>query len=243
MKRGLGFVCCAAVLVGLISAPARAATVKVGSALTGTYVSVNFNADATGMTSSINGATAASPVSGTVVSWTLKGATGGPLFLQIVRPSAPNLFASIKSSAGVIASTQPNPTSLPIQAGDLLGVRNTNGGDQLGFMTAPASVAQIFIPSLADGGASASPLGGVAGEYGIQADVRYCIAPRVRGLKLAKAKKRLAAADCAFKIRGKGKKKGKAKSVRSQKVAPGTSISDTQPIGLKLGKKSKAKKN
>jgi hypothetical protein len=241
MKRGLGLVCCAAVWVGLNAAPAGAATVKVGSALTGTYTPVNFNASATGMTSSINGASAGSPVSGTVIAWTLKGASGGPLFLQIVRPSGANLFASITSSAGVIASTQPNPTSLPIQAGDLLGVRNTNNSDQLGLLTAPASVAPAFLPALVDGAPPRSP-GNGTGEFGIQAEVRYCKVPKVRGLKLAKAKKKLAKADCASKIRGKDKKKGKDKSVRSQDAAPGTFISDTQKIGLKLGDKSKGEK-
>lgn len=241
MKRGLGLVCCAAVSMGLIAAPASADTVKVGSALTGSYAPVNFNAGATGMTSSINGASAGSPVSGTVISWTLKGASGGPLFLQIVRPSGTNLFASITSSAGVIASTQPNPTSLPIQAGDLLGVRNTNNSDQLGLLNAPASVAPAFVPALVDGAAPRSP-GNGTGEFGIQAEVRYCKVPKVRGLKLAKAKKRLAKADCAVKIRGKGKKEAKDKSVRSQNAAPGAFISDTQKIGLKLGEKSKGKK-
>lgn len=241
MKRGLGFVCCAALLVGLIAAPARAATVKVGSALAGAYPPVTFNANGTGVTSSINGTSAGSPVSGTVISWTLKGASGGPLFLQIVRPSGTNLFASITSSAGVIASTQPNPTSLPIQAGDVVGVRNTNNSDQLGLLNAPASVTNSFFPALVDGAAPRSA-GSAPGEYGIQAEVRYCKVPKVRGLKLAKAKKRLAAANCAVKIRGKDKKKGKSESVRSQGVAPGTSISDTQAVGLKLGKKSKDKK-
>jgi PASTA domain len=141
----------------------------------------------------------------------------------------------------VIASTQPNPTSLPIQAGDLLGVRNTNNSDQLGLLTAPASVAPAFLPALVDGAPPRSP-GNGTGEFGIQAEVRYCKVPKVRGLKLAKAKKKLGKADCASKIRGKDKKKGKDKSVRSQDAAPGTFISDTQKIGLKLGDKSKGEK-
>ena len=232
--------------LGVAVAPASAATVNIGSDLTGTFIGAPYNFQASLGNDQIGGRDVSSPVSGTVISWRTVEASGGPLFLQIVHPSTPDTFSASAESAGVLASEAPNPTNLPIQPGDFVALRNSNGTDKIGVIQFAGARNRIFLPALAVGAPpdEAAATGSTI-EYGLQATVRYCVVPNLAKLKLAAAQAALTAADCkagAIK-KPKGKKaRKKAKYVRSQSVAPGTSISDTQPIDLTLGKKAKKKK-
>jgi len=75
--------------------------------------------------------------------------------------------------------------------------------------------------------------------------VRFCSVPNLKGLKIGAAQNALVAADCTVGTLKRPKKKAarkKAKFVKSQTAVPGTSISDTAPIDLTLGKGPKKHK-
>jgi beta-lactam-binding protein with PASTA domain len=63
--------------------------------------------------------------------------------------------------------------------------------------------------------------------------------PNLRGKKPKAARRALAAADCTAGKAKKSKKRRKKKKVLSQNVPPGTSISDTTPVGFKVSKLKK----
>jgi beta-lactam-binding protein with PASTA domain len=112
-----------------------------------------------------------------------------------------------------------------------MGIANTAGGTAI-----------AWAPHLASGQTrSADPLPDGT-EIALQATVRFCSVPALKGKKLGAARQALAAADCTAGAVKKPKKKAarkKAKFVKSQSAAPGTSISDTAPIDLTLGKAPK----
>ena len=76
-----------------------------------------------------------------------------------------------------------------------------------------------------------------AGEIGMQATVRYCKVPRLKGKSPKEARKALTAADCTVGKLKKTKKVRDRKEVVSQGVKPGTAVSDTKPIKLGLSRK------
>lgn len=231
---------------------ADAATVTVGSPFTGNFTSQNYSgyAGATAANIALGGAgQVGSPVAGTVVSWRLVDAMG-TFRLRILRPAGPSISNDGAIGAGTSApqalnlpsATSPSlPASLPIRAGDILGIDNLGANDQIGEAPFPQAKWAHFITGVPDG-STAVPAGTVTGfELGVQAAVRYCVVPDVKGKKLKAAKKALAAADCTVgAIRPTSKRARRtARFVKKQGVAAGNSISDTAPIDLKLGKAPK----
>jgi hypothetical protein len=240
------------VAMAIAASGAQAATVTVGSPLTGNYIATAMGAggDVTFAQTALPGATVASPTDGTIVSWRNR-TLGGPFRLVVVRPvgaqyanaGSSDLYEPVDFAASPVI-----PVSLPVLKGDLIGIETTtgNGFDAVGIddgVTGAAGLAWTF-PHLAPGPPRAGdPL--VAGsELAMQAVVRYCAVPKLKGKRVKAARKALAAGGCTLgKIkRPKGKARARAKFVRKQTVPAGSSISDTAPVGIKLGPKRKSGK-
>jgi hypothetical protein len=143
-------------------------------------------------------------------------------------------------------TTETFPASLPIRAGQIVGFDDTGTTDTFSLMTVPGATYTDWNPPLADGSSLpyTNPYGAGA-ELAFNADVRYCVVPALTGRKLGAAREALAAADCALRKIVRPKKRArrrKAKFVRAESVAAGTSISDTAPVDLMLGKKRHKKR-
>lgn len=95
-----------------------------------------------------------SPVTGTVTSWRFKsGSATNTVSLRVLRPGAGVTFAGAGTSASVISAggiNGPFATSLPIRAGDHVGLNRTNGAI---VMSTDVGATQLFwtMPPLADG--------------------------------------------------------------------------------------------
>jgi hypothetical protein len=163
-----------------LCASAAAETVTVGSPLTAAF---SFQAGTTAVGSWANialpepEAHAASPISGTVVRWRVKGAfLGGPFFLQVLRPAGGFSYASVATSAPETPAgeaTQVFATDLPIQAGDVIAIETSHASDRIGAAAQAAGVDALnWIPPLVDGGAAApAHTFEIEDELGFDADV------------------------------------------------------------------------
>lgn len=195
------------------------------------------------------GGTLTSPSNGTIVRWRIVGAGGGPFELRVLAPAGGTAYTGAGTGppqTPTTGGTETFPASLPITAGQIVGFDNTGAGDTFSSMAAPGATYTDWNPPLADG--SSLPYTNPYGadyEIAFNADVRYCVVPPLTGKKLGVAEQALAAADCALGriVRPKKKaKRKKAKFVRAESVAAGSSISDTAPVDLTLGKKRHKKK-
>lgn len=135
--RGRGFLAAGLVITALTaSAGSALGAVTIGSNLTAT-ASDNFGCNAVDCTiTNVTLPTASlasgliSPVNGTVTSWSFKSgsATPNPTRLRVLRPVSavlPPVYTGAGTSAAVPAAlgvVGPNPTSLPIKAGDTIGL-------------------------------------------------------------------------------------------------------------------------
>jgi hypothetical protein len=231
---------------------AQATTVRIGSPLTANFIATGMGAggNVTWSQTLLPGSMTTSPSDGTVISWQNR-TQGGPFRLVIIHPSGEqfsNVATSDPYAPANFAASPVIKTNLPIKAGDQIGIETTsgNGFDATGVTGGVAGAKGIvWAPHLAPGQTrSADPL--VDGsEIALNATVRYCAVPNLKGKKLGAAKSALASSDCTVGNVKRPKSKSarkKAKFVKSQSVPPGTSISDTAPIDLKLGKKPKRQK-
>jgi hypothetical protein len=156
---------------------AQAAVVTVGSPLTATFTVQSINVFATFANTTLPeaGANTVSPITGTVIRWRLLDADGGPFKLRVLRPAGGSTFTGVATSAGETPANhglQTFTTSLPVQAGDLIGLDNAHvTGDHIG--TAPVAGAEFsyWSPPLADG-ASLARTGGQAVEMSFNAEVQ-----------------------------------------------------------------------
>ena len=231
---------------------AHAATVRLGSPLTANFIAsaMGGSGNVTWSQTVLPGSMTTSPSDGTVISWQNR-TNGGPFRLVIIRPVGAqftNVGTSDPYEPASFAASPVISTSLPIKAGDQIGIETTtgNGFDATGVASGITGAKAIaWVPHLAGGQTrSADPLVDDS-EIALNAVVRYCAVPSLKGKKLGAAKSALAAADCTLGNVKRPKSKAarkKAKFVKSQSAAPGTSISDTAPIDLKLGKKPKKHK-
>jgi hypothetical protein len=263
---------CALVICGAIApavfgaASAQATTVTLGSPLTNPgLVPQAFGPAGTVAQTALPGATLVSPFNGTIVSWRVIGASGGPFKLRVVRPLAGGLFTAAGTatsgpltSTGVLTFT----ANLPIRAGDLVGLDNVGAGDTIGATGAgvpPGSSYVSFVPPLADGSGGRAPSSTPVRELGFNATVESnCIVPTVLGLDLAAATAAIEAvtANCDLgTVTQPKKKKGKKKArlakkkkkkkklvVVSQSPAAGTEGPFGTDVALTLGNKKKKKK-
>ncbi len=124
-----------------------------------------------------------SPLEGTVVTWRVASGSSAPVSLRILRPAGGGKFTAVGTSAPEMADAgqlDTFATSLPIKAGDVIGVVNENqailftGGVQ-------GASSEVFAPGLADGGPAAEPKevagsgGGKELELQINADVQPAV--------------------------------------------------------------------
>ncbi len=161
-------------LLGSGSAAAR--TVTVGSPLTAPFTQQRFSDPLTLVNRALPepGANVTSPVTGVIVRWRITDASGGPFRLRVLTPAGGTALQGAGTSGPQAPSgvaTQTFPVRLPIAAGQVIGVDNSNGGDLLGGAKVSGAGFGVWIPALADG-ATGSPFGLGAGlEVGFNADV------------------------------------------------------------------------
>jgi hypothetical protein len=120
------------------SATSAQATVTIGSDLTDTFDTnapgCNAGLPCTAINPSLFAPSQAeggltSPVNGTVTSWRASANTGNQLSLQVLRPVSGSTYTGVATSAPVNFAgpiSPPNPTSLPVQIGDGVGLLNPN---------------------------------------------------------------------------------------------------------------------
>jgi len=184
---------------------------------------------------------ATSPVDGTVISWRFVGTGPGPVTARVLRPSGgANYTAAGTGSAGTPASigniVGPIASSLPIKAGDLFAA-TVAPASGIAYRPGVAGASTgAFVAGFPDG--TSDDPGVLAGEeLALGAVVRYCVVPKLKGKSPKKARAALAAADCTVGKVKKTKKERKRKQVLSQDIPPGSSVSDTEPIKLKISRK------
>jgi hypothetical protein len=137
-------------------ANARAATVTVGSPLAAPFTASNFNAVATVANRALPepAAHVTSPVSGAVVRWRVLLAEGGPFRLRVLRPAGGISYTGAGTSGPETPASpglQTFATNLPIQAGDAIGLDNSNDLDMIGVASVPGAQFLYWEPPLPDG--------------------------------------------------------------------------------------------
>ena len=137
------------------------AAVTIGTNLTGPADEINpgCSVACTVMNVAVPSDTApgglASPVNGTVTSWQFKSITaGGSIALRILHPAGGPSFTGAGTSVqvtsnGTVPAQGPFPTSLPIRAGDFVGLNAT--ALQTPLIDTPATELYWNAPTLADG--------------------------------------------------------------------------------------------
>jgi hypothetical protein len=247
-------VLCKATLLALAAAllgasGAQANTITIGDPLTNaSYTTSGFSGARTFFnTKLIDGSDPASPVDGTVTSWTVGRPDGSFAFRVLRKVGAVSYIALAGDDERQLvfdpAPSPPQPTNLPIKKGDLIALVD-GGGTSLANSNMGSSVI-LESPAMVGGPAPLLFTTSTTNNYIFNATIRYCLVPNVIGKKQAAASAALAAADCPvgqiLKPKNRAKRK-KAKFVRATSLPAGTAVSDTTPIDLSFGKKPKKKK-
>jgi len=247
----------------LALAPAASAdTVTMGSTLTNDFDGGISSAPTVSVQLSFDPATSPNPVvspaNGLITGWKVKSADDGAIYtLKVLRPSGPvSLVTATNSNFTSIASVQAPtavpagtgvatptgtifdyPASLPITKGDYVGLLMGGADDDLPQKTTNGLtqnlIANNFTGLPADG-ATAPLLADAQHDLLLQATVKFCKVPNLKGKKAKAAKKALAKADCAAKISKQrtGKKRSFGKVIKQKQKAgftapPGTTIKVT----------------
>jgi len=196
-------------------------------------------------TVTVNAPSYAVPASGTITSWSTAGNSDvDDVFrLKVFRPTSTlNQFVvvgvSTPQSITPNALNGPFPTSIPVQAGDLLGLNILAGASPPCTFTSGDSgehTAEILPDSSVTGAAvfTTSSLSGhrvnVSATW--EPPSAGCVVPKLKGKKLKSAKKVLRNGECRIgKV--KGRKGGK---VKKQNPKPGTVLPADSVVNLKLG--------
>jgi PASTA domain len=230
------------VVLALTAGSAKAATVTIGSSLSGPFTTASSLTLSTRANLALpSPSMALSPVDGTAISWSFVGSGLAP---RVIRPTGGGLFTGAgtgteQAGAGPDAISGPFPISLPVKTGDLFGIEVRTMS--VWADSAVAGATRGTWPPLANGGTPDAPTPAPGRELAVQAVIRYCVVPKLKGLKPGKARQALTAADCTVgQVRKGGKRK--KKRVIAQSVPPTTSIADTAPVDLTVSKKRKRKK-
>lgn len=197
-----------------------------------------------------------SPANGVITGWKVKSADDGAVYtLKVMRPVGPVSLVTATSTSFTAVSSVVAPSAvpagtgvgtptgvifeypgnnLPIQPGDYVGVLTGGADDHVPQKTtgglAQNMIANNFTGLPADA-ATAPLLADEQHDLLLQATVKYCNVPKLKGKKAKAAKKALAKADCGAKISKKrtGKRKQIGKVTKQKKEAgftapPGTKI-------------------
>jgi PASTA domain len=243
LSAGLVLLVCPA----FMASSAQGATLTIGSQFQGTLIASLLSPE--GGTSVLSALPApliaSSPTDGTVIDWRFIGGDGeladAKFTPVVVRQAGGGLYTVAgagppQSATGALAG--PFPLNLAIKQGDLLGSRWPGMAEGNYFFNSSATTLG-FGPGLVEGAPPQAPNSTADLEWAVSATVRYCLVPKLKGKKPKAARAALAASDCAVGKTKKSKKRRKRKKVLSQSVAPGTSISDTQPVDVKVSRKRK----
>jgi hypothetical protein len=178
-KAAFAVLASAAAAALLAVASASAATVTVGSPLTATFSTdfIGGGGAATIANPALTepGAHATSPVNGTVVAWRITGAVGGPFKLRVLHPSGLIAFTGAGTSFPQIPSgtvTETFATSIPIQAGDLIALDDSDSNDRLGGASTPGGTIAAWLPPLQDGAIGSPAITFPDKELGFNAEVQ-----------------------------------------------------------------------
>jgi PASTA domain len=262
----------AAAAIAVAPVTAGANTVVMGSTLANTFDGGISTGPTLSAQLSFDPATSPNPVvspaNGVITGWKVKSADDGAIYtLKVLRPNgavslvtATNTnFTAITSvqaptavPAGTAVSTPTGvifdyPASLPISAGDYIGVRTGGDDDDVPQHTtnglAKNLIANNFAGQPADG-AAANLLADEQHDLLLQATVKFCKVPDLKGLKLADAQSKLAAADCTSTVKKKKLKKSKKNrkkkgKVLSQGTPAGTTSAPGTPVEIKVAKLKK----
>ncbi len=167
----------AATLILVSASSAQASIVTIGSPLTASSSPSLFCGTlCTYAQVALPGAVLESPSDGTIVRWRVKEAGGpGGFKLQVLHPAGFGAYTGAGTSAEgkpISFGTQVFATDLPIHAGDIVGIDNTDPNEYIGEASTPNSKAAIWISTFPDGSTlgpdgSSSPL-----ELAYNADVQ-----------------------------------------------------------------------
>jgi hypothetical protein len=178
MPRFTSLVALALVVGAGIATSAQAAVVTVGSPLTQSFTAQPINVLATFVNSTLPepGAQVTSPITGTVIRWHLLDSAGGPFKLRVVRPGPGSVFTGVGTSTAQTPAglgLQTFTTSLPIQAGDSIGLDNgRSSGDEIGLASAVGLEFSYWSPPLAEGSALARTGAQPSSELAFNAEVQ-----------------------------------------------------------------------
>ena len=174
--------CVAAVALALCASSAsiaQGATVTLGAPLAGKFVPEDFS----GVTSAATvfntqlppgKGVVASPINGTVVSWSITQAKGGPFRLRVLQPNLGGTYTAVGTSAPATPSgpaTQTFTSSIPIKAGELVGLDNSNPSDELGLQVNAGAQYAFAVPALAENVPTPVELGTTPYSIGFNAQV------------------------------------------------------------------------
>ena len=210
----------------------------------------------------------ASPANGVITGWKVKSADDGALYtLKVLRPNGPvslvvatdsnfTAVASVAAPSAIPAGTAVStptgkifdyPASLPISKGDYIGELATGAVSDIPQHTTggvPKNLTANNFSGLPADGAVAPLKADEQHDLLLQATVKFCNVPDLKGLKLADAQSKLAAADCGSTVTNKKLKKNKKNKkkkgkVLSQTVPAGTTAAPGTPVGIKVAKLKK----
>jgi hypothetical protein len=223
-----------AVALSLLGASAaKGAIVTLGSPLTNPLPSTPVVFSATVRQTALPGATLVAPFNGQITSWKVINASGG-WTLQVLQASGGGFVSTGSTHSGTLGPGIITFTAtLPIKAGDSIGLASDSDSSTLGNTdSTPGSAFDAYIPPLTDNTAPRSSNTSDTRELGFNATiVSNCIVPKVKGKPVKKATKRLRAAGCN---KGKVKRK-RGKRVTKQKPPAGTEVPPGTPVKLTLG--------
>jgi IPT/TIG domain-containing protein/PASTA domain-containing protein len=161
----------------LTAAGAGATTITVGSVLPPGSAPEEVKEVGTLFNTALpeKGANLSSPVNGLIVRWRVQGAVGGPFTLRVLRPNGQGAYTAAGSSNPATPTNEGVQTfsaSIPVKAGDLIGVDPTNATDKIGVATVNgAGFASLFPTPLE--AATVAPRPGVSGkELELSAEVQ-----------------------------------------------------------------------
>jgi hypothetical protein len=158
-----------------------------------------------------SGVNLSSPVSGTIIRWrvTTAGPAGtGTYALRVLRPSG-GQFIGEGTSVGNVTTSGPQTftASVPIQAGDLIGVDSPGSPSDVAAATVAGSKAHTWIPTFPDGTMSGIGTDVPNYELALNADVQIPDTPAPTPSKKCKRKKKHKRSAAAAKKCKKKKKK------------------------------------